>query len=67
MTMNTTMMEIYSFLLHTTLFLILLIAFLVVLIGGLWVLRVAIFWWLEIDYVESIKRRLKHAKNNRTR
>lgn len=67
MTMNMTMMEIYSFLLHTTLFLILLIAFLVVLIGGLWVLRVAIFWWLEIDYVESIKRRLKHAKNNRAR
>lgn len=67
MTMNMTMMKIYSFLLHTTLFLILLIAFLVVLIGGLWVLRVAIFWWLEIDYVESIKRRLKHAKNNRAR
>ena len=26
-----------------------------VIIGGAWVLRIAIDWWLGVDYVEKIK------------
>ena len=33
-------------------------------IGGLWVLRVAIAWWLEIDYVEKIKERFDKWLNS---
>lgn len=28
----------------------------IVFVGELWVLRVAIDWWLNIDYVEEIKK-----------
>lgn len=35
---------------------LLLTSLLLVCIGSLWVLRVAIDWWLNVDYVEVIKR-----------
>lgn len=31
----------------------------IVIIGELWVLRVAIEWWLDIDYVRKIEEWLK--------
>ena len=31
---------------------------LIVITGTLWVLRVTIYWWFEVDYVEEIKKRL---------
>lgn len=34
---------------------IFLVISLVVLVGFLWVLRVALDWWLDIDYVKKIK------------
>lgn len=27
----------------------------IVFVGSLWVLRVAICWWLDIDYVEKLR------------
>lgn len=35
---------------------ILFICLSMVIVGGLWVLRVAIRWWLDVDYVEELKR-----------
>lgn len=39
----------------TTLF----VASLIPLVGTLWVLRVAIDWWLEVDYVKAVRRWMK--------
>jgi len=36
--------------------LILLTIFQILLVGCLWVLRVVIDWWLDIDYVEKLKQ-----------
>lgn len=38
---------------------ILIFSLLIVDVGCLWVLRVAIDWWLDIDYVERIKQWMK--------
>lgn len=32
-----------------------------VLAGALWVLRVAVDWWLDIDYVKKIKEFIEHV------
>ena len=40
-----------NFMLKTVAFIFLLIMFLIVITGGLWVLRVMVYWWLDIDYV----------------
>lgn len=50
------------FLWNTLMIITLLIALLIVIIGGLWVLRIAVFWWLEIDYVEEAKKYLRREK-----
>lgn len=38
---------------------------LITVIGSLWVLRVAVDWWLEIDYVKETKRRIEEWKNRK--
>lgn len=48
-------MAVIKFLFTGIMSFILLIAYLIVVIGGLWVLRVAIDWWLDIDYVKKLK------------
>lgn len=35
------------------------LVFEIVIVGLLWVLRIAIDWWLDIDYVEKIKKWIK--------
>lgn len=36
----------------------------IVIVGLLWVLRVAIDWWLDIDYVVKIKEWIKKNERN---
>lgn len=36
----------------------------IVIIGLFWVLRVAIDWWLDIDYVVKIKEWIKKNERN---
>lgn len=34
---------------------------LIILVGCLWLLRVAIDWWLDLDYVKKIKEFIGHV------
>lgn len=44
--------------------LILDLVFLIVIVGELWVLRVALDWWLSFDYVKEFYKWLnKHSKS----
>lgn len=52
-------MEIVRFLANGILSVLLLTVFEIVTIGSLWVLRVAIDWWLDVDYVTVLKRWIK--------
>ena len=49
------MFSVIRFLLMSILGLLLIATFVIVDIGFLWVLRVAIDWWLDVDYVEKAK------------
>lgn len=49
-------MGLIRFLAEGILSILLLTIFEIVTIGSLWVLRVAINWWLDVDYVEVLKR-----------
>ena len=35
----------------------------IVIIGELWVLRVAIEWWLDVDYVKRIEEWIRKKKS----
>ena len=48
-----------AFLIKGLLGLILVIAYLLVSIGGLWVLRIAVDWFWDFDYVKWLKGKAK--------
>ena len=48
-------MAVVRFLFYFMLCIILFVGILVAIVGGLWILRMVIDWWLDIDYVEKIK------------
>lgn len=52
-------MNVIKFLWDMMLIILLLTCNMIVIVGSLWVLRVAIDWWLNIDYVEWIKKWLE--------
>lgn len=52
-------MIIVRFLWNTLLIILLFIAILIVIIGGLFVLRVECKWWLDVDYAEKLKEWVK--------
>ena len=54
-----------NFMLKTVAFIFLLIMFLIVITGGLWVLRVMVYWWLDIDYVQKIKEEWREHASKR--
>ncbi len=43
--------------------LIFIVLSLIILAGCLWLLRVALEWWLNIDYVKSIKEWIRNDKH----
>ena len=49
-------MQIVRFLWYTLLCILLFCILLIVIVGTLWVLRVAVFWWFDVDYVEEVKK-----------
>lgn len=50
------------YLFDTLMVLILFTAIEIALVGSLWVLRVVIDWWLDVDYVEVLKKWAKSSK-----
>lgn len=36
----------------------------IAVIGLLWVLRIAIIWWIGIDYVEEVRKLEKNVRKN---
>ena len=36
----------------------------ITLIGLLWVLRIAIIWWIGVDYVEEVRKKEKDVRKN---
>ena len=46
---------------------IFLVLSLTILVGVLWVLRVAVDWWLDIDYVKKIKEWISNEQSNSDR
>ena len=50
-------MIVVRFLWYTLCIIFLFACMLIVIVGTLWVLRVSVYWWLEVDYVEKIKQK----------
>ena len=36
----------------------------ITIIGLLWVLRIAIIWWIGVDYVEEVRKKEKNVREN---
>ena len=36
----------------------------IAVIGLLWVLRIAIIWWIGFDYVEEVRKKEKNVREN---
>lgn len=56
---------IISFLWYASLAILLLTCLLIVVAGSLWVLRVVVNWWLDVDYVEEFRKWIKKKGLNR--
>lgn len=56
-------MVVINFLMKTLCVLVLLTCILIALVGSLWVLRVVVDWWLDVDYVKAIKELLLKNKS----
>lgn len=56
------MMIIVRFLWYALLIILLLTCLSIVVIGSLWVLRVAVYWWLDTDYVEWLKKKITELR-----
>lgn len=52
-----------NFLIKALCIILLVTCILIAIIGSLWVLRVAIDWWLDVDYVKAIKSLLVKNKS----
>lgn len=58
-----------EFLVKLLMITVLIIALLIVITASMFVLRITIYWWLQIDYVDAIKNAKirRKEKHDRTR
>lgn len=56
------MIAILTYIIRFVFLLILLVAFLITLISSLWVLKVFVQWFIDIDYVEFCKTYIEKLK-----
>lgn len=56
------MIAILTYIIRFVFLLILLVAFLIALISSLWVLKVFVQWFIDIDYVEFCKTYIEKLK-----
>lgn len=58
-----------EFLVKLLMITVLIIALLIVITASMFILRITIYWWLQVDYVDAIKnaKAKRKEKHDRTR